>query len=394
MRDVAVAPNRYIIGKQLHMNTTQQISVPGVTASSIDGELLWGFWYPALRSSELRGRALVTSTRMEVPLVLGRDAAGKAFALRDVCPHRAFPLSAGSCDGQTVECTYHGWRFDAHTGQCREIPSITADSNLQCERIFAGSFPCEERDGYVWVYLANPEGRAARSPDGTIDRAAIPPAPELPKFGDRFRIAHLTADLTCNMDTAITGLMDPAHGPFVHQSWYWRSRRSIRDKQKTFEPIPMGFRMSSHAPSANSGPYKLLRIYGEEVTTQIDFVLPNMRTEIIRCGKYFFTNRTTVTPIRRDLCRLDFVAAWNLFRWFPVTPFLKFFGKRFIGQDQDVINRQQPGLKVQPRMMLIDDADKQARWYFQLKAAYQASQQSGAAMVHPLDGPVTLKWRS
>jgi phenylpropionate dioxygenase-like ring-hydroxylating dioxygenase large terminal subunit len=99
---------------------------------------------------------------MEVPLVLGRDAAGKAFALRDVCPHRAFPLSAGSCDGQTVECTYHGWRFDAHTGQCREIPSITADSKLQCDRIYAGSFPCEERDGYVWVYLANPEGRAAR----------------------------------------------------------------------------------------------------------------------------------------------------------------------------------------------------------------------------------------
>ncbi len=74
--------------------------------------------------------------------------------------------------------------------------------------------------------------------------------------------------------------------------------------------------MSSHAPSANSGPYKLLRFYGDEVTTQIDFVLPNMRTEQVRCGEYWFTNRTTVTPIRRDLCRLDFVAAWNLFRGF------------------------------------------------------------------------------
>jgi len=29
-----------------------------------------------------------------------------------------------------------------------------------------------------------------------------------------------------------------------------------------------------------------------------------------------------------------------------------------------------------------------------LKAAYQASQQSGAPMAHPLEGPVTLKWRS
>jgi phenylpropionate dioxygenase-like ring-hydroxylating dioxygenase large terminal subunit len=383
------------------MTMNPSISIPDVSASSVDGEFLWGFWYPALRSDEIRGRALATSTRLEVPLVLGRDAAGKVFALRDVCPHRAFPLSAGHYDGQTVECTYHGWRFDAHTGQCREIPSITADSKLQCDRIYAGSFPCEERDGYVWVYFANPEGlpvrqagSAARLPDRQVDRAAIPPVPELPKFSERYRIAHLTADLPCSMDTGIVGLMDPAHGPFVHQSWWWRSRRSIREKQKTFEPIPNGFRMSSHAPSANSGPYKLLRFYGEEVTTQIDFELPNVRTEQVRCGKYWFTNRTTVTPIRHDLCRLNFVAAWNLFRWFPVTPLLKFFGNRFIAQDQHVIERQQPGLKLQPRMMLIDDADRQARWYFQLKAAYLAAQQTGAPMVHPLDGPVTLRWRS
>jgi hypothetical protein len=45
-------------------------------------------------------------------------------------------------------------------------------------------------------------------------------------------------------------------------------------------------------------------------------------------------------------------------------------------------------------MILIDDADRQARWYFQLKAAYLTAQQMGAPMAHPLDGPVTLKWRS
>jgi phenylpropionate dioxygenase-like ring-hydroxylating dioxygenase large terminal subunit len=78
----------------MRTSMNQPLSIPGVTASSIDSELPWGFWYPALRSDELRGRALATSTRLEVPLVLGRDAAGKAFALRDVCPHRAFLLSA------------------------------------------------------------------------------------------------------------------------------------------------------------------------------------------------------------------------------------------------------------------------------------------------------------
>src|SRR5215469_11411808 len=374
------------------MTMSQSPSTQGVTASSIDGEFLWGFWYPALRSSELRGRSLTKSTRMEVPLVLGRDAAGKAFVLRDVCPHRAFPLSEGSCDGQTVECTYHGWRFDAHTGQCREIPSITADSKLQVDRIYAGSFPCEERDGYLWVYLVSPEGRA-------IDRSAIPPTPEVPKFSARYRIAHLTAELACSMDTGIVGLMDPAHGPFVHQSWWWRSRRSIRAKQKTFEPIPQGFRMSSHAPSANSGPYKLLRYYGNEITTQIDFVLPNMRTEVVRCGSRWFTNRTTVTPIRRDLCRLDFWAAWNLFRWVPfVKPVFRTFARRFIAQDQLNAERQSVGLRREGAdrlpMILVGDADRQARWYFDLKEAVVRSRRTKEPMVHPLQGPVTLRWRT
>ena len=213
----------------------------------------------------------------------------KLSRLRDVCPHRAFPLSFGQFDGKTVECAYHGWRFEAHTGQCQAIPSLTADSKLKCERIYAGSFPCEERDGYVWCFMSNPEGRA---PD-----AAPPAAPELPTFSPHYQVAHLWADLPCGVDQAIIGLMDPAHGPFVHQAWWWRSRHSIREKQKQFEPIPNGFRMSPHAPSSNSAPYKILKLLtGEPATTMIDFVLPNQRFEQIRAGRYWLSSRTTVTP--------------------------------------------------------------------------------------------------
>ncbi len=354
---------------------------------------------------------------LEVPLVLGRDSAGKPFALRDVCPHRAFPLSFGRFDGASVECAYHGWQFDAHTGQCRHIPSLTADSKLKCDRIYAGSFPCEERDGYIWAFMTNPEGRAiteagqaraeasgVKTPEETERLSAglkprastIPPAPELPTFSPRYKIAHLWADLPCSVDHGIIGLMDPAHGPFVHQAWWWRSRRSIRDKAKQFEPIPNGFRMSPHAPSANSAPYKLLKlITGEPATTTIDFVLPNQRFEQIRAGRYWLSSRTTVTPVRRDLCRLDFVAAWNILPWFPIVSFIiHVLGPRFIRQDTEVIKKQSLGLKYEDRMMLVDDADRQARWYFELKAAHLESQRTGEPMRHPLSGPVTLRWRS
>jgi phenylpropionate dioxygenase-like ring-hydroxylating dioxygenase large terminal subunit len=354
---------------------------------SQDVGFLWDFWYPALRSSEIRGRKLVTAMLLEVPLVLGRTSDGRAFAMRDACPHRGIPLSYGRFDGQAVECSYHGWKFDACTGRCLEIPSLASQDKLRVDRIFAGHYPCAEHDGYVWVYMTAP---GSRTPEN------VPEAPRLPVFSEKYKITRLSCELPSHVDQGIIGLMDPAHGPFVHQSWYWRSRRSIHEKEKRFEPILNGFRMSRHEPSSNSAPYKLLRYFsGEATTTMIDFVLPNMRLEETRSGHLWFSSRATVTPVRRDLCRIDFVAAWNLVRWMPlVVPIFRAFAKKFLRQDQETMIRQAEGLKHNPHLMLIDDADRPAKWYFALKANLLESRASGAPMVHPMAGPVTLHWRS
>jgi len=45
-------------------------------------------------------------------------------------------------------------------------------------------------------------------------------------------------------------------------------------------------------------------------------------------------------------------------------------------------------------LMLIDDADRPAKWYFGLKANLIESRRTGAVMEHPMEGPVTLRWRS
>jgi hypothetical protein len=184
--------------------------------------------------------------------------------------------------------------------------------------------------------------------------------------------------------------MDPAHGPFVHQAWWWRSRASICEKTKKFEPIPEGFRMSAHAPSGNSAPYKLLGVYGQPVETTIDFILPNRRTETIRCGDKWFSSLTTVTPVTSSTCRIDVIAAWNVFYHVPlVTPIAKFFGAKFVRQDQITMIQQAEGLRHNPSLMLIDDADKPAKWYFALKQA-----RLDGSGKHPMDGPVELHWRS
>src|SRR2546425_13134212 len=118
--------------------------------------------------------------------------------------------------------------------------------------------------------------------------------------------------------------------------------------------------MSPHSPSSNSAPYQLLkRITGEGVTTTIDFVLPNMRLEEIHSGKLWFSSRAAVTPVRRDLCRIDFVAAWNVV--FLPVPIFRMFGKAFLRQDQETMIRQAEGLKHNPQLVLSDDADPHAK---------------------------------
>ncbi len=355
----------------------------GGSSAEADLGFLWDFWYPAITSDEIYGRNLATATLLEIPLVIGRTRGGKSFAMRDACPHRGIPLSYGHFDGSNVQCSYHGWEFDASSGRCVGIPSLTSADKMKVERISATHFPCEERDGYVWVYMNVP---------GTPVPDSLPAVPELPKFSTRFKITRLDCDLPSHVDQGIIGLMDPAHGPFVHQSWFWRSKKSIHEKAKQFEPIPHGFRMSKHSPSTNSAPYQLLKkITGEPVTTTIDFVLPNMRFEEIHSGKLWFSSRATVTPVRRDLCRIDFVAAWNL--PLPVSIF-RAFAKVFLRQDQVTMIQQAEGLKHNPRLMLIDDADRPAKWYFALKQNLLVSRRTGEPAVHPMEGTVTLRWKS
>src|ERR1700754_312065 len=150
-------------------------------ASGPPAELIFGDWYPALRVSKLRKGKMTTALLLGIPLVLGRKNDGTLFAMRDLCPHRGIPLSAGWFDGETVQCKYHGWRFEPCGGQCVEIPSLTQIDTLEPTKIYAGAYPCREVDGYAWVYL--PEAGSGRITDETV----LPPVPEVAKFSGKYR---------------------------------------------------------------------------------------------------------------------------------------------------------------------------------------------------------------
>src|SRR5262249_30532998 len=76
-------------------------------------------------------------------IALFRTRAGAVCALEDICPHRRMRLSAGRVVDETLQCKYHGWRFDgAGLGVSPGTPRLTA-----C----AAAFDACEHHGYIWV---------------------------------------------------------------------------------------------------------------------------------------------------------------------------------------------------------------------------------------------------
>ena len=57
----------------------------------------------------------------------------------------------------------------------------------------------------------------------------------------------------------------------------------------------------------------------------------------------------------------------------------------FLDQDRQVVVRQREGLVHGPRLMLINDADTQARWWMRVKDEWIAAQAEGRAFVNPLE---------
>jgi phenylpropionate dioxygenase-like ring-hydroxylating dioxygenase large terminal subunit len=342
---------------------------------------LRNLWYRAAQTSDLRRGRMVRRVLLGEPILLGRTKDGEAFALRDICPHRGVPLSAGAiCADRTVECAYHGWRF-APDGTCRTIPSLVEGQDLEPSRIRVRSYPLREQDGLLWIFMPTP---------GRSDTQPIFDPPKIPLAGPGIPRIRESQIFRCAMDHAVVGLMDPAHGPFVHQAWYWRSRRSIHEKAKRFAPSLRGFSMVAHRPSSNSFAYGIL---GGDVSTEIRFELPGVRFEHIRAGAREIVGLTTCTPIDNDNTEVTQTFYWNRAWLSALKPVFRPFMRAFLSQDRAMVELQREGLKFHPRLMLIQDADVPAMWYHRLKKAWANSVEEDAEFVNPVTG-TTLKWRS
>jgi phenylpropionate dioxygenase-like ring-hydroxylating dioxygenase large terminal subunit len=339
---------------------------------------LKNLWYMAFHSSQLKKGKLIGKEILGERIVFGRDSKGEAFALRDNCPHRGVPLSEGWFENDTLQCCYHGWQF-APSGVCTNIPAVAPGSKIDFSKIRVPRYAIREISDTIWVFI--PENKTKMEPTSEPPNLILDPSK---KF---LHVESVT--LPANIDHSVIGLIDPAHVTFVHQSWYWRSAKKLKLKEKHFEPTPMGFKMVRHAPSNNSKGYNVLK---GGSSTEITFEIPGNRYEHIKVGeKHEIISITILTPLNEHTTELHhiFYSTLPATRWFWWP--LKRLGKKFIGQDLGVFIKLSKGLQTNPTLMLIGEPDAQARWYHEIKRLWQKAQQDNVPFENPVK-PQTLHW--
>jgi phenylpropionate dioxygenase-like ring-hydroxylating dioxygenase large terminal subunit len=341
---------------------------------------LKNLWYMAFHGSFLKKGQLIGKEMLGEKIVFGRDSSGKVFALRDNCPHRGVPLSEGWFEKDMLQCCYHGWQFGTD-GVCKNIPAIAPGSKVDCSKIRVFRYPIREISGTIWIFI----------PDKKLHLEVTPTMepPNLILDPDKNFLHVETVSLPTNIDHAVIGLIDPAHVTFVHQSWYWRSSKKLKLKQKHFEPTAMGFKMVRHSPSTNSKGYSVLN---GNSSTEITFEIPGNRYEHIRVGgKHEIISITILTPINERQTELHhiFYSTLPATRWFWWP--LKRLGKKFIGQDLEVFMKLAKGLESNPTLTLIGEPDAQAKWYYEIKRLWQKAQQDKTEFVNPIREQ-TLHW--
>lgn len=212
------------------------------------------FWYPVIRSADL-GANPQRVRILAHDFVVFRDAAGKPAVLSDTCVHRGGSLAGGKCkDDGTVQCPYHGWRFN-RDGHCTRIPSIGINAKVPT-RARVDAYPVEERYGLVHAFLGDlPE--AERPPIMPIFEADSPD----------WRRTILSFDIDYNYERSIENGLDPAHNEYVHTTHGYQGERE--EEYRVNELVPeqnnpygFGFMHTYDAPPLRKSVLRFARKQG------------------------------------------------------------------------------------------------------------------------------------
>ncbi len=169
-------------------------------------------WYAVLDSREVGKGALTGVTRLGERLVFWRNENGEVICFKDKCVHRGASLAAGKHCGNSVECPFHGFRYDA-TGRVTLIPANGKASAVP-DYFRITTYPARESQGMVFIFW------------GTAEK----PIEDVPRFDDieeGFSVETSVHHWPVHYSRAIENQLDLVHVPFVHYNTIGRGNQTL-----------------------------------------------------------------------------------------------------------------------------------------------------------------------
>jgi phenylpropionate dioxygenase-like ring-hydroxylating dioxygenase large terminal subunit len=284
-------------------------------------------WYILCQSGELRPGRVLPRRLWGRPLVLFRTRSGAAGALVDRCPHRNVPLSEGQVVEETLQCPYHGWRFDAG-GRCKAIPGLSGDPDKAAHA--ADAHAVREQQGFVWVW-----GEPGEAPVGEPFR---------------FRCADDRSYLVVRREVAAEGTvhgvaenaLDVPHTAFLHGGLF----RTDRDRKpitcvvtREADRVECEY-VGEERPKGIVG--RMLSPSGGQVVHFDRFYLPSVVEVEYRLGtENHVLVDAALTPVDDFHTKLFAVVALKTrVPWWIVRPLVTPIALRIFGQDAKILRRQ------------------------------------------------------
>jgi phenylpropionate dioxygenase-like ring-hydroxylating dioxygenase large terminal subunit len=171
----------------------------GNVAVQACSQIRQNMFHPVLRADQLRDKPVRVTIAGE-HYALFRTADGTPAAVRDRCPHRFAPLSAGTvrADGR-LACPYHGWHFDAQgNGASPSQPNV--------KHCHVAALRVEEVDSYLWLSAKNTEAKLPST-------RPVDPGYE---FAGTFAL-----ELDAALEHALDIFSDAEHPAWVHGRLAW-----------------------------------------------------------------------------------------------------------------------------------------------------------------------------
>ncbi|MBL8630816.1 MAG: aromatic ring-hydroxylating dioxygenase subunit alpha [Rhodospirillaceae bacterium] len=251
------------------------------------------YWYVAAQSHEVTDKPLKVRM-LGQNFVVFRDSQGKVHCLHNVCTHRGGNLAGGKVKGDTVECPYHGWRFNGE-GECVKIPSIGKEGKIP-GRTRIDSYPTQEKYDLVFCFL------------GDLPAHERPPIMDIPEWGQEgWRANLLYNEYNASYERAVENTLDPAHNEFVHPTHGYSGEKetyAVPDYAITDVPDGAGFMMTFKSPELKDNTMSKLRNFAGDLEAGAGHVGPHQTwTQIHMSPTNWFHQYTFRTPESRTRTR-------------------------------------------------------------------------------------------